>query len=111
MKKLLLSLLLLLSSLTPIQAQEGVVYASWYNIAGITASGKIYNPNGFTAAYNYLPLKTKVKITNIKNNKSVIVWINDRTCKGNKRIDLTPRAFRQIADLRQGIIKVKMEVM
>jgi rare lipoprotein A len=54
--------------------------ASWYgNESGNrTASGERFNPKALTAAHKHLPFGTRVKVTNLKNNKSVIVKINDR---------------------------------
>ena len=72
-----------------------------------TANGEIFSNNNLTAAYNHIPLGTTLKVTNIKNNKSVIVKVNDR-CGINSRIDLSQKAFSSIADLKSGIIKVKI---
>jgi len=54
--------------------------ASWYgNESGNrTANGERFNPKALTAAHRHLPFGTRVKVTNLKNNKSVIVRINDR---------------------------------
>ena len=72
-----------------------------------TANGEIFSNNGLTAAYNHVPLGTMLEITNLKNNKNVIVRINDR-CGVDSRIDLSQKAFSSIADLKSGIIKVKI---
>lgn len=73
-----------------------------------TASGEIFSNYKFTAAYNYVPLGTKLKVTNIKNDKCVIVIVNDR-CGIKNRIDLSKSAFLKIAKEDKGIIKVKLE--
>ena len=73
-----------------------------------TANGEIFSNNNLTAAYNHVPLVTTLKVTNIKNNKSVIIKVNDR-CGINSRIDLSQKAFSSIADLKYGIIKVKIK--
>ena len=52
-------------------------YAHKFN-GRMTANGNTYNSLKFTAACNILPLGTWVKVTNLKNEKSVIVYINDR---------------------------------
>lgn len=60
-------------------AQTGI--ASWYghpHHGKKTASGERYNMYGLSAAHRHIKLGTKVKVTNLKNNKSVIVKINDR---------------------------------
>ena len=77
-----------------------------------TASGELYDKAKMTAAHKKLPFGTKVKVTNIKNRKSVIVKINDRGpfVKG-RIIDLSGSAFNSIANLSAGVIKVKIEVI
>ncbi|CAM3082191.1 septal ring lytic transglycosylase RlpA family protein [Streptobacillus felis] len=77
-----------------------------------TASGEIFDTWKISAAHKKLPFGTKVKVTNIKNGKSVIVRINDRGpfVKG-RVIDLSKAAFKQIEDLNKGITKVKLEIV
>ena len=72
-----------------------------------TANGETFSNSNLTAAYNHVPLGSILEVINIKNNKSVIVVVNDR-CGINSRIDLTKKAFASIADLKSGIIKVKI---
>ena len=76
-----------------------------------TASGELYDQAKKTAAHKKMPFGAKVKVTNIKNNKSVIVKINDRGpfVKG-RIIDLSRSAFSSIADIDDGVIDVKIEV-
>ena len=76
------------------------------------ASGERLNQRSNTAAHKKLPFGTKVKVTNIKNGKSVIVKINDRGpfVKG-RIIDLTRSAFSSIGDLDSGIISVEIKVI
>ena len=71
-----------------------------------TASGELYDKSKKTAAHKKLPFETKVKVTNTKNSKSVIVKINDRGpfVKG-RIIDLSSSAFSNIANLDAGVIK------
>lgn len=78
-----------------------------------TASGKIFNNQKYTAAHRKLPFGTKVRVTNEKNGKSVVVEITDRGpfTKG-KDIDLTKKAFMEIAGSRYGgHIVVKVEII
>jgi rare lipoprotein A len=68
--------------------------ASVYAYAGEkTASGQFANPKGLTAAHRTLPFGTRVRVVNKRNNRSVVVRINDRGpfVKG-RVIDLTPAA-------------------
>lgn len=77
-----------------------------------TANGEIYRNAKYSAACNVLPLNTWVKITNIKNKKSVIVKINDRLHAKNKRlVDLSRVAARELGYLSRGLTKVKLEVL
>ena len=76
-----------------------------------TANGEIFDPTKMTCATYAYPFNTLLKVTNIENGKSVIVKVNDRgpNKRLNRVIDLTRESFRKIADLREGIITVKVE--
>lgn len=75
-----------------------------------TASGRRLNDNALTAAHKSLPFGTKVRVTNLKNGKSVVVVITDRgPYVGGRPIDLTKAGFRQIASISQGLVRVKVE--
>ena len=77
-----------------------------------TANGKYYNSLKLTAACNVLPLGTWVKVTNVRNDESVIVQINDRLHPKNKRlIDLSKTAAEKLDFISRGIAKVKVEVL
>ena len=80
----------------PAYAQSGI--ASVYNYSGSkTASGERANPSGLTAAHKTLPFGAKVRVTNRKNGRSVVVRINDRGPFIRGRvIDLTPAGARQL---------------
>lgn len=88
-------------------------HASWYGEVfhgKKTASGEIFNMYDYTAAHNKYEFGTKVKVTNVENKKSVVVKINDRgPYSGNRIIDLSKKAFSEIASLDDGVIKVKLE--
>jgi rare lipoprotein A len=86
--------------------------ASWYGPkfhGKLTANGEIYDQNAFTAAHKTLPLPSAVKVTNLKNNKSVVLRINDRGPFVNDRIiDLSSKAA-DILDLKKngtGLVRV-----
>ena len=87
--------------------------ATWYDLHGrTTASGEIMDRNKPTAACNSLPLGTKVLVTNIENNKQVVVTITDRMgIKKSNRIDLSYRAFGIIAKRKIGRIKVLINIL
>ncbi len=75
----------------------------------LTASGEIFHQNKLTAASNTLPLGSYVKVTNLKNKKSVVVRINDRMSKHNKRlIDLSKKAAKKLDFIESGLIRVRV---
>jgi rare lipoprotein A len=77
-----------------------------------TASGEIFHHKKLTAACNKLPMGIKVRVTNLNNNKSVKVLINDRLAAKNKRlIDLTEAAAKKLSMMDHGLINVKVEVI
>jgi rare lipoprotein A len=91
-------------------------HASYYNDkfnGKRTASGKRFNNNKFTAAHKKFAFGTKLKITNERNNKSVIVEVIDRGPFSKKRdIDLTKKAFMKIASNKgSGSMNVKIEIL
>lgn len=77
-----------------------------------TSTGAIYNSKKMSAACNVLPLRTWVKVTNLKNKKWIIIQINDRLHHRNKRlIDLSKTAAQQLGYIKSGLTKVKVEVV
>ena len=93
------------------QAGKASYYATKFQ-SKKTASGELYDNAKKTAAHRKLPFGTKVKVTNTKNSKSVIVKINDRgPFVKNRIIDLSGSAFSRIADLDAGVIDVTIEVV
>jgi len=76
-------------------------------------SGEKYDKNALTAAHRTLPMGTMVKVTNLKNNKSVVVRINDRGPHGDKTeiIDLSGRAAQELDMIKDGRTKVTLEVV
>ena len=78
----------------------------------ITASGELYDQNKLTAAHNRLPLGTKIKITNLRNKRTVIVKVNDRLHHRNKRlVDLSRAAATKLGYIGRGITRVRVEVL
>jgi rare lipoprotein A len=76
--------------------QSGIAAIYSYK-AGKTASGERANPAGLTAAHRTLPFGTKVRVTNRRNGKVVVVRINDRGPFTRGRvIDLTPAAAHEL---------------
>lgn len=92
--------------------QPRTVVASYYQYGTRTASGQRYNPDGLSAAHRTLPFGTRVRVTNTRNNKSVIVVINDRGPFSKGRgIDLSRGAARAIDMLGSGVARVTIEVL
>jgi len=89
--------------------------ASWYGglfQGKATASGEDYDMYDFTAAHRELPLGTFVKVTNLKNLKSVIVRINDRgPVTPGRIIDLSFSAARSLEMHQKGLQKVRIDVV
>jgi rare lipoprotein A len=116
MKKIFLTLsffFLLSVSFTLAQVQTGK--ASFYadKFEGTpTASGEKYKHSKLTAAHKTLPFGTKVKITNLANNESVEVIINDRGPYVEDRIvDLSKSAAEKLGFVNQGLAEVRLEVI
>ena len=87
-----------------------VVRASWYG-SGFrgrrTASGERYDPNGLTAASPNLPFGSLVEVTSLSSGKHVVVRINDRSARRNRRgIDLSRRAAREIGLVAVGRVRI-----
>jgi rare lipoprotein A len=94
------------------QTEEGI--ANFYSDkfqGRKTSSGEVYDKGGLTASHKKLAYGTKVKVTNLANNKSVVVTINDRMNQSSKAvIDLTRKAAEEIGMSKSGTAKVKLEV-
>ena len=106
MKKIILIGALFLTSFT--------FNATWYGEEfndQVTFSGEKFNCNKLTCASNKFPMGTKLKITNKENKKSVIVKVNDKGGMGEYTIDLSKEAFKRIAELKTGVIDVKVKVI
>ena len=93
----------------------GVGKASWYG-PGFhgkkTANGEKYDMHGLTAAHRWLKFGSIVRVTNLNNNLSVKVRINDRGPYHKKRIiDLSKSAAKQIGLVESGIAEVRLELV
>ena len=126
---LLVTIIGLLAILATLPGCSTVQYRSYHHLIGYiehgqasfyamkfqfrrTSSGEHFNQLAFTGAHKTLPFGTKVQVTNLKNNQSVVVKINDRGPFVEGRIiDLTRYAFSQIGDTGSGILDVKIEVI
>jgi len=90
-------------------------YASWYGKeyhGRKTSSGEIYDMYALTAAHRTLPLGSAVKVTNLENDRTVDVRINDRGPFIEDRvIDLSYSAAKAIGMLNQGIARVRLDLL
>jgi len=100
-------------SFSIINIEKGIAsyYADSFN-GRKTASGEIFSNSLLTAAHKTLPMGTYVKVTNLKNDSSVVVKINDRMPKSNKRsIDLSKAAAKKLNFVRAGLTTVTVEIV
>lgn len=117
-KKFSLSFLIFFTLTSEIFSQklyETEGFASYYSEdfhGKLTSSGEIYDMHKLTCAHPYLPFNTWLKVTNVANQKSVIVRVNDRgPFMKNRIIDLSYAAARQLGMLGPGSIYVKLEIV
>lgn len=94
-------------------AEEGV--ASWYGPqfhSKRTASGEVYNMYELTAAHRILPMQTKIRVTNLENDRSVVLRVNDRGPFAKDRIvDLSYKAAQELDVVRAGTARVRVEAL
>jgi rare lipoprotein A len=94
---------------------EQIGIASWYGTkfhAHRTSSGEPYNMLAMTAAHKTLPLPTYVEVTNLKNQRKIIVKVNDRgPFEGNRLIDLSYVAAKKLGITGHGTAKVKVKAI
>ena len=77
-----------------------------------TASKEIYNKDAITAANNQHPFGTRLKVTNLKNNKSVVLRVNDRMRTTSPCIiDVSRQAAKQLGFLKAGTAEVRLDVV
>lgn len=77
-----------------------------------TASGEIFSNSKLTAAHRTLPFGTEIKVTNLRNGKSVIVEINDRgPFHSSRALDLSKAAFNSIGNHVRGVMPVEYEIV
>lgn len=89
--------------------------ASWYGPShdgARTANGERFNMNAMSAAHRTLAFGTIVRVTNLENNRSVRVRINDRGPHvANRILDLSAAAARSLGITQQGVARVRLEVL
>ncbi len=93
--------------------EMGTMKASWYG-PGFhgrkTANGELYDQMSYTAAHKSLKFGTLLKITNLRNNKSVVVRINDRGPYVEGRdLDLSKASALALGIVKRGVVRIKVE--
>jgi rare lipoprotein A len=87
--------------------------ASWYGDyfhGRLTANGEYFDMNTMSAAHPTLPLPSYVRVTNLENNKEIIVRVNDRgPFKKNRIIDLSKKAAESLDMVEKGTAKVRVQ--
>ena len=87
-------------------------YGDRYRTTRRTANGEIFNKDAYTAAHKTLPFGTIVQVTNLNNNKTVIVRITDRGPFAPGRIiDVTPKAARGLDMIKAGVVPVELAIL
>ena len=77
-----------------------------------TANGEIFSQQKMTAACNVLPLGTWIRVTNLRNRRSVVVKVNDRLHSRMKRVvDLSKTAATRLGYTKAGLAKVRVDVL
>ncbi|MCK5224387.1 septal ring lytic transglycosylase RlpA family protein [Candidatus Calescamantes bacterium] len=94
-------------------SQEGT--ASWYGpqFAGkASASGEKFDMNQISAAHKYLPMNSKIRVTEIETGKSIVLLVKDRGPYVHGRIvDLSKKAAQKLGYFKKGLTKVKLELL
>jgi rare lipoprotein A len=87
--------------------------ASFYSYhSGKTASGSVFDREARTAAHRHLPFGTKLRVTNVANDKSVVVTITDRgPHKRGRVLDLSLNAARTLGIIDRGVAEIRAEVL
>ncbi len=99
----------------PVVAQKYDGLASYYGPdfhGRRTANGSVYNMHEYTCAHKTLPFGTKIKVTNLNNNKSVVVKVTDRgPYRRGRVIDLSIAAAKDIDMLHKGVAPISFEIV
>ena len=115
MKKVLILSTLLLGGCTTSALstiETNATTASWYSQGVKTASGAKFNPKSLTAAHKTLPFGTLIKVTNLDNDKTVVVMVNDRgPFIKNRGLDVSKQAAIELGFLKKGVTRVTYTII
>jgi rare lipoprotein A len=102
-----------LNGAAPLAVEEGE--ASYYadKFEGrATASGELFSQDELTAAHRTFPFGTMLRVVNLRNNRMVVVRVNDRgPGKASRIVDLSRRAAEELQMVANGIARVRVEVL
>ncbi|MEQ1815183.1 MAG: septal ring lytic transglycosylase RlpA family protein [Nitrosomonas sp.] len=77
-----------------------------------TANNEIFDQKELTAAHKKFAYGTMIKVTNLENNQSVVVKINDRMARHNRNIiDVSKRAAEELGFVKKGRTRVSLELV
>lgn len=120
LKAIIISAFLLLSGMEAAYAKRinknthhhGGIVATWYSHGKFTASGKRFNPNGFTVAHRTLPFGTKIRLTNPRNGKSIEAIVTDRgPFKSGIGLDVSLGCAKVLDFVKRGKTVLLMEIL
>jgi rare lipoprotein A len=98
-------------SFAQIQTGKASFYADKFE-GSPTASGEKYRSSKLTAAHKTLPFGTRIRVTNLSNNQTVEVLVNDRgPYVENRVIDLSKAAAEKLGFVNQGLADIRLEVI
>ncbi|HZC54808.1 MAG TPA: septal ring lytic transglycosylase RlpA family protein [Xanthobacteraceae bacterium] len=87
-------------------------FATFYTESRRVAAGEHYNPRGLTAAHRTLPFGTRVRVTDPRSGRSVVVTINDRgPFRRGRVLDISLGAARALGMINRGVIYVRADVL
>jgi rare lipoprotein A len=94
------------------QTGTAVYYSDRMDGREVALRGEKYDKNALTAAQNRYPLGSLVRVTNLRNQKSVTVKINDRMSPRSKAvIDLSRKAAEELDMIRSGHVRVRLQLV
>jgi rare lipoprotein A len=86
--------------------------SSWYTSDKKTAQGKKFNPNKYSVAHRTLPFGTMLRLTNVKNGKTIDAIVNDRgPFVRTKELDVSSSAAQALGFFHSGTAKLLIEVL
>ena len=117
MRKIILAVAAPLAFLwgSAVNAAPFLALASWYGpgfYGNLTANGEVYTGSEYTTAHKSLPFGTRVRVTNPRTGKSIVVRVNDRgPFIGPREFDLSRAAAEAIGLIASGVATFQFEIL